>query len=294
MQYLRITGLIFNAIALIILGVLFIVSLNKVVLGLNPIVIICITALLINLRKFYNQSTFNTHDALLINLLSAVLNFCLIASIIGVFLTGQTASNSAFLHVEYKVLLIVYGLAGCFGLVACFGFQYPKTKKLSHPNSVQQNIASTPPAFDPSLYPATYHSSIGAGVGLVLAVTVSFLLAVFARAHLSVNSPFGLKLFILAILGMVVLTALDSACARITLYVNRIESKTWFGKRVMLRSDIEGMRLWGQFDIPSLIYKDNADYPFTLPKGIKEDIAWRAWMASVPDLDALDKRKSVS
>ena len=294
MQYLRITGFIFNAIALIVSGALFIVSLNQIELGPNAIVILCVTALLINLRKFYNQSTFNMHDSLLISVLSAALNFCLIAAIIGVFLTGQTASSSTFIHIEYKVLLVIYGLAGCFGLVTCFGFQYPKTKKLLHPSSIQQNIVSTPPAFDPTLYPATYHSSIGAGVGLVLAVTASFLLAAFARAHLSLNSSFGIKLFNLALLGIVVLIALDSACARITLYVNRIESKTWFGKRVMLRSDIEGVRLWGRFDIPSLIYKDNADYPFTLPKGIKEDIAWKAWMASVPDLDALDKSKSVN
>jgi hypothetical protein len=92
-------------------------------------------------------------------------------------------------------------------------------------------------------------------------------------------------------LGLVILLALDSICARITLYADRIERTTWFGKKTLQREDIEGLRLMGRYNIPSLIYKDNADYPFPLPTGIKKDAAWNAWMASVPDLDALDEKK---
>ncbi len=154
----------------------------------------------------------------------------------------------------------------------------------------KESAQAVPPAFDPSLYPVTYRSSASAGLAFFLAVIGYFLFTVIGRGHLLLSHSSGVWTFVL-MLGVVILTTLSFICARITLYADRIERKTWFGTQVMQRSDIAGMRLETLFSIPSLIHKEHYVYPFRLPKGIKNDAAWNAWFAFVPDLDALDEKK---
>ena len=155
----------------------------------------------------------------------------------------------------------------------------------------RKSAQAVPPAFDPSIYPVTYRSSASAGLAFFLAVIGYFLFTVEGRGHLLSNHTSGEWTFVFLMLGFAILMTLSFIRARITLYADRIESKTWFGKQAMQRSDIAGMRSETLFSIPSIIHKEQYVYPFRLPKGIKKDAAWNAWFASVPDLDALDEEK---
>jgi len=118
-----------------------------------------------------------------------------------------------------------------------------------------------------------------------------FSFAALGRGHFIRGASLHNWAFFFICLGIVIVITLTLIKTRITLYTDCIERKTWFGKEVMRRSDIKGLRVEGLFKISSLKHKEIAAFSFALPKGIEKDTAWDAWMASVPDLDALDEIK---
>ena len=77
-----------------------------------------------------------------------------------------------------------------------------------------------------------------------------------------------------------------------TLYVDRIEKRTWLGKQTWRREDVA--RIWPR---PTggfwLAHRQNSGYYFTVPAGIERDAAWDAWLAHVPTSDRLTRRAGV-
>jgi hypothetical protein len=149
----------------------------------------------------------------------------------------------------------------------------------------------TLPALDPSLYPRTYRTSAGAAAGLFLAMIGYFLVTALGRGNFIRGASLHNWEFLLGCLCLVIVLALNLVRARITLYADRIERQTWFGREVMLRSDIKGLRMGGLWESQCLKHKDIAAFSFAVPRRIKKDASWDTWMASVPDLDALDEIK---
>ena len=154
--------------------------------------------------------------------------------------------------------------------------------------------SGTPPAFDPSLYPATYRSSAGAGLAFFLVFVGYALLTLVGRGHLLRVHSSAVWIFALAVLGLVTLLALDFIFGHITLHADRIERSGLIGRKVMRRTDIAGSRLEGLFRIRCLIHKDSPASSLALPFGAQKDAAWNAWMDAIPDLDAIDEEKVLS
>jgi hypothetical protein len=82
-------------------------------------------------------------------------------------------------------------------------------------------------------------------------------------------------------------TGLNVAFARVTLYPDRIERTTWFGRRSMLRADVVKLERRGRFNIPILLSKKGIFDSIQLPAGVEEDAAWKAWMTVVQDGDTV-------
>jgi hypothetical protein len=74
--------------------------------------------------------------------------------------------------------------------------------------------------------------------------------------------------------------------ARVTLYPDRIERQSWFGKRTMRRAEVAELVVRGTLKTPMLTSKIAGEYSFPLPRTVKTDAAWDAWMAAVADNDA--------
>ncbi len=86
-------------------------------------------------------------------------------------------------------------------------------------------------------------------------------------------------ILLLAVLLLVVVA--NSVFARVKLYPDRIERITWFGKRVLLRNDISGLRRggWGPFKNTILISRSDHFQSILVPLSVRRDAAWDAWMA---------------
>jgi hypothetical protein len=161
---------------------------------------------------------------------------------------------------------------------------------LSRSNDHEEEQAA-PPAFDPFLYPATYRPSVIARVVSLLAIPGIFSLHAIGRGHLIQNGSSWHWGMFFVLLGFAILAALNFISERIILYADRIESKACLGKRVMRRGDIEGLRSAGVLQTTYLYHTDNPTISFSIPYWIEKDAAWKAWIVSVPDLDALDEKK---
>jgi hypothetical protein len=94
-------------------------------------------------------------------------------------------------------------------------------------------------------------------------------------AHTS-NMPAEVKAFSFIMLVWIACIVAQMLFVHVTLYPDRIETHTWRGKKVMLRTDVRELSLYGKFKIPHLV-SDTGSY-FTLPTGIREDEAWKMWM----------------
>jgi hypothetical protein len=133
---------------------------------------------------------------------------------------------------------------------------------------------------DPSLYPATYRISFWKGFRILLVPIGLLALSQVGRAaHLG-----AFNLWFLAVILVIVTVSLGSfVFARVTLYPDRIERQSWFGKRTMRRAEVAGLVVRGSFKTPALTSKIQGEYPFPLPKIVKTDAAWDAWMTVIAD-----------
>jgi hypothetical protein len=131
------------------------------------------------------------------------------------------------------------------------------------------------------LFPATYRATIKSQVKPLLSILGLALFGFFGRAHLSLSSPLWLWIFAFVLLGLLLFSVLNASMCRVTLYEDRIEKKTWFGKQTMRREDVALIRP-GRFGGFSLTHRHNSAYGVVIPAGIERDAAWNAWLSSVP------------
>ncbi len=167
--------------------------------------------------------------------------------------------------------LRVTGLLSCLAGSILAGLA--SLASLSRSNNPEEEQAA-PPAFDPSLYPATFRPSVTARVATFLAIPIIFSFHAIGRGHLIHNgSSWHWKMFFV-MLGFAILAALNFISERIILYADRIESKAWLGRRVMRRGDVKGLRSVGLRKTTYLYHKDNPTLSFSIPYWIKKDAAW--------------------
>jgi hypothetical protein len=142
-------------------------------------------------------------------------------------------------------------------------------------------------SLDPSLYPASYRTSAWRGSLKILGFMALFLLSVLGRTHIIDRgvAPWVLVFIILMALFLL-LTLINIIFAQITLYPDRIERVTWFGRKSMPRADVAKLQRRGLFKTPLLVSKRGAFEGILLPSGIKPDAAWETWMTVAQDGDA--------
>jgi hypothetical protein len=135
-------------------------------------------------------------------------------------------------------------------------------------------------SLDPSLYPASYRTSVWRGGLKILGAMTLFFLTVVARTDLLDRgvAPSVLVFIILCALFLL-LTLVNVIFARVTLYPDRIDRVTWFGRKSMLRADVVKLERRRLFRIPILVSKRGLFEGIQLPSGIEADAAWEAWMA---------------
>jgi hypothetical protein len=149
-------------------------------------------------------------------------------------------------------------------------------------------------SLDVSLYPASYRTSGWRGGIKILVIMSLSAVAMLARTHIPERgiAPWPLVWMTLLLLILLV-TIANITFARVTLYPDRIERVTWFGRKSMLRADVvklERRRLLVFFTVPLLISKRGLFEGVQLPTGIETDAAWDAWMAVAEDADAVQTR----
>jgi len=153
-------------------------------------------------------------------------------------------------------------------------------------------------SLDPSLYPASYRTSVWRGGPKILWVVAFFLLGVLGRTHIIDRgvAP-GLLVFIILLFVFVLLTFVNVTFAKVTLYPDHIERVSWFGRKSMLRADViklERRRSLIIFKVPLLVSKRGLFEGIQLPTGIEPDAAWEAWMTVAQDGDAVQARAALN
>ncbi len=133
---------------------------------------------------------------------------------------------------------------------------------------------------DPSLYPASYRIPLLKGILRLLLPVGVFALSAVARIFTGRGPPL---LFTVLLIVVVILALGSFVFARVTLYPDRIERKSWFGKKSMPRAAVSGLEIKGSLRTPALMSKIAGEYPFPLPIAVKTDAAWDAWMAVISD-----------
>jgi hypothetical protein len=136
---------------------------------------------------------------------------------------------------------------------------------------------------DPSLYPASYRTSVWKGGLKVLGGMALFSFYVLGRTDVLDRGavlPFTLlcALFLLLVL-------INVTFAKVTLYPDHIERVTLFGTKTMLRADVVKLERRRRLFSKSL-YLVSGKGPFEgvlLPSGIEADAAWDAWMPIAQD-----------
>jgi hypothetical protein len=148
---------------------------------------------------------------------------------------------------------------------------------------------------DPSLYPASYRTSLLRG-GIKLLVIMSLsAVGLFARTHVVERgiAPW-LLVWLTLLLLILLVTFANVTFAKVTLYPDRIERVTWFGTKSMLRADVvklERRRFLIVFTVALLNSKRGLFEGVQLPTGIETDAAWDAWMTVAEDGDAVPTRR---
>jgi hypothetical protein len=153
-------------------------------------------------------------------------------------------------------------------------------------------------SLDLSLYPASYRTSVWRGALKILFLMSFCLLGILGRTHIiGRGAAPGVLIFIILLLLFLLLTIANITFARITLYPDRIERVTWFGRRSMLRTDVvrlERRRSFLIFKVPLLVSKRGLFEGVQLPTGIEADAAWKAWMTVAQDGDAVKARAALT
>ena len=141
---------------------------------------------------------------------------------------------------------------------------------------------------DPSLYPSSYRASIWRGGLRVFGFMTLFLLSVLGRTHIIDRrvAPWVL-VFIIVMAIFLLLTLINIMFAQVTLYPDRIERVTWFGRKSMARADVAKLQRRGLFKIAVLVSRRDPGDGIQLPSGIKADVAWDAWMTVASGGDAV-------
>jgi hypothetical protein len=144
-----------------------------------------------------------------------------------------------------------------------------------------------PTLLDPSLYPASYQTSVWRGGLRVLGFMTFAVIGLLAKSQIIERG--GPRYFVvciaLALLFLLVMIV-NITFAKITLYPDRIERATWFGRKGVLRSDVvrlERRRSWIVFTTLYLASKKGLFAGVLIPNGIETDAAWNAWMSVVQD-----------
>src|ERR1700722_8163279 len=92
---------------------------------------------------------------------------------------------------------------------------------------------------DPSLYPASYRTSVWRGGLRILGFMTIAVIGLLARSQLiERGGPRWLSIFIILTLLFLLLISASVTFAKITLYSDHIERVTWLGRKSMLRADV--------------------------------------------------------
>jgi hypothetical protein len=150
-------------------------------------------------------------------------------------------------------------------------------------------------SLDPSLYPASYRTSVWRGGIKILVIMSLSAVALLARTHMVERgiAPW-LLVWMTLLLLILLVTFANITFAKVTLYPDRIERVTWFGRKSMLRADVvklERRRFLIFFTVPLLISKRGLFEGVQLPTGIETDGAWDAWMTVAEDGDVVQTRR---
>jgi hypothetical protein len=150
--------------------------------------------------------------------------------------------------------------------------------------------------FDPTLYPASYRTSVWRGGIKILVIMSLVTIALLARTHMVERgiAPW-LLVWLTLLLLIFLVTVANITFAKVTLYPDRIERVTWFGRKSMLRADVvklERRRFLILFTVPLLISKRGIFEGVQLPTGIETDAAWDAWMTVAENGDAAQTRRN--
>jgi hypothetical protein len=153
-------------------------------------------------------------------------------------------------------------------------------------------------SLDPSLYPASYRTSVWEGALKILFMMSFCLLGILGRTYIIDRgvAP-AVLIFIILLLLFLLLTTVNITFARVTLYPDRIERVTWFSKKSMLRADVvrlEQRRSFIVLKIPLLVSRRGLFEGVQLPTGIEADAAWKAWMTVAQDGDAVQARATLN
>jgi hypothetical protein len=143
-------------------------------------------------------------------------------------------------------------------------------------------VTPTPADLSKGPYPVTYSVPFWKGILRVSAYFGLFLLALVGRAQI-LRSGFRwwLVITILLLTVLLLVVVANNVFARVKLYPERIERITWFGKRILRRNEISGIRRggWGPFKNAILISRTDHFRSILLPHSVQRDAAWDAWMA---------------
>lgn len=148
--------------------------------------------------------------------------------------------------------------------------------------SSKRNACLTPP-LDPSLYPASYRTSVWKGGLAIFGTMTLFCIYIFAHTDVfyrGATAPFAI---LCAILLLVIL--INTTFAKVVLYPDRIERVTLFGTKTMLRADVVKLERRRRLFSRSLYLtsKRGLFEGVLLPSGIETDAAWDAWMPAAQD-----------
>ena len=147
---------------------------------------------------------------------------------------------------------------------------------------------------DPSLYPSSYRTSVWRGGLRILGFMTLAVIGLLARSDvIERGGPRWLLAFIILALLVLLVTAASVTFAKVTLYPDRIERVTWFGRKSMLRADVvklERRRSFIIFRTSYLVSKRGLFEGILVPNGIETDAAWDAWMTVAQDGDAVQAR----
>jgi hypothetical protein len=72
----------------------------------------------------------------------------------------------------------------------------------------------------------------------------------------------------------------------ILVVISRLERVTWFGRKSMLRADVNKLQRRRLFRTPILVSRRSLFEDIRMPSGFEADAAWKAWMAVAQHGDA--------